>query len=103
MAGLPGRLISGSNIVGLVCPGGWQRALSVGPNPGIEPRSPTMQADSLPLEPQGKPENAGVDSLSLIQQIFLTQESNRDLLHWRWILNQLSYQGSPIALYIFSL
>lgn len=30
MAGLPGRLISGSNIVGLVCPGGWQRALSGG-------------------------------------------------------------------------
>ena len=25
------------------------------PNPGIEPRSPTLQADSLPPEPQGKP------------------------------------------------
>ena len=25
------------------------------PNPGIEPRSPTLQADSLPAEPQGKP------------------------------------------------
>ena len=25
------------------------------PNPGIEPRSPTVQADSLPAEPQGKP------------------------------------------------
>ena len=25
------------------------------PNPGIEPRSPTMQADSVPAEPQGKP------------------------------------------------
>ena len=25
------------------------------PNPGIEPRSPTSQADSLPAEPQGKP------------------------------------------------
>ena len=24
-------------------------------NPGIEPRSPTFQADSLPAEPQGKP------------------------------------------------
>ena len=23
------------------------------PNPGIEPRSPTLQADSLPAEPQG--------------------------------------------------
>ena len=25
------------------------------PNPGIEPRSRTLQADSLPAEPQGKP------------------------------------------------
>ena len=26
------------------------------PNPGIEPRSPALQADSLPAEPQGKPQ-----------------------------------------------
>ena len=26
------------------------------PHPGIEPRSPTMQADSLPTKPPGKPE-----------------------------------------------
>ena len=26
------------------------------PNPGIEPRSPTLQADSLPSEPLGKPQ-----------------------------------------------
>ena len=25
------------------------------PNPGIEPRSPTLQADALPSEPAGKP------------------------------------------------
>ena len=25
------------------------------PNPGVEPRSPALQADSLPAEPQGKP------------------------------------------------
>ena len=25
------------------------------PNPGIETRSPTLQADFLPVEPQGKP------------------------------------------------
>ena len=24
------------------------------PNPGIEPRAPTLQADSLPIEPPGK-------------------------------------------------
>ena len=50
------------------------------PNPG-KPRSPTLQTDSLPAEPQGKRKNIGVGSLSLLQWIFLTQESNRGLLH----------------------
>ena len=63
------------------------------PNPGINPRSPTMQAGSLPAEPPGKPENTGVDSLSLLQGIFPSWELNLGLLHCRWILYQLSYQG----------
>ena len=33
------------------------------PNPGIEPRSPKLQVDSLPAEPQGKPKSTGVGSL----------------------------------------
>jgi len=33
--------------------------------------------------------------LSLLQQMFLTQESNQSLLHCRRILYQLSHQGSP--------
>ena len=65
------------------------------PDPGIEPKSPALQADSLPAEPQGKCKNTGVDSLSLLQGIYLTQELNRSLLHCRQILYQLSYQGSP--------
>ena len=60
-----------------------------------QPRCPALQVDSLPVEPQGKPKNTGVGSLSLLQQIFPTQESNQGLLHCRWILYQLSYQGSP--------
>ena len=40
------------------------------PNPGIESRSPALQADSLLSEPPGKPNNTGVGSLSLLQQIF---------------------------------
>ena len=56
--------------------------------------SPTLQAYSLAAELSGKPKNTGVGILSLLQEIFLTQESNRDLLHCRWILYQLSYQGS---------
>ena len=45
-------------------------------------------------EPQGKPKNTRVDNLSLLQRIFPIQESNQGLLHCRWILYQLSYQGS---------
>ena len=63
--------------------------------PGIKPKSPTLRADSLPAESQGKPRDTGVGSLSLLQRIWPTQELNRGLLHCRWILYQLSYQGSP--------
>ena len=53
------------------------------PNPGIKPRSPTLQADSLPAEPPRKSKNTGVGSLSLLQRILLTQELNWGLLHCR--------------------
>ena len=33
------------------------------PNPGIEPRSPALQVDSLLSEPSEKPKNTGVGSL----------------------------------------
>ena len=36
-------------------------------NPGTEPRSPALRADSLPAEPRGKPKNTGVGSLALLQ------------------------------------
>ena len=43
------------------------------PKPEIEPRSPTLQVDSLPAEPQGKPKNTGVGSLPF---------SSRSSQHW---------------------
>ena len=43
------------------------------PNPGITPRSPAFQVDSLPAEPPGKPKNTAVGSLSLLRGIFPTQ------------------------------
>ena len=64
------------------------------PTQGLNPGLSTLQADSLPAEPQGKSKNTGVGSLSLLQRIFLTQELNRGLLHYRQIPYQLSYQGS---------
>ena len=68
------------------------------PNPETEPRFPTLQVNSLPAEPQEKPKNNRVDSLSCLQWIFLSQESNPGLLHCWHILYQLSYQGSPRVL-----
>ena len=41
--------------------------------------------------------NTEVGSLSLLQRIFPTQESNWGLLHCRWILYQLSYEGNPLG------
>ena len=65
------------------------------PNPGIEPRSPALQADSLPAEPQEKPKTTEVGSPFLLQGIFLNQESDWGPMHCRRILYQLSYQGRP--------
>ena len=81
---------------GLPCP-----SLGDFPNPGIESLSPTLWVDSLLSELPGKPKNIWTGSLFLLQRILLTQETNRRLLHCRWILYQLSYQGSPIWISIF--
>ena len=50
------------------------------PNLGIKPRSPELQANSLPAEQQGKPKNTEVGSLSFLQQIFPTQKSNHGVV-----------------------
>ena len=53
--------------------------------------SPALQVDSLPAEPQGKPKNTGVGNLSLLQQIFPTQESK--LLTNDLYINKLIYSN----------
>ena len=57
----------------------------------VKPRSPALQADSLPVELPGKPRSTGVGSLSILQWIFPTQELNWGLLHCKWIMYQLGY------------
>ena len=57
-------------------------------------------SDSLPprglYSPWNSPgQNTDVGSLSLLQGIFHTQGSNPGLPYCRWILDQLSHQGSP--------
>ena len=68
-----------------------------------QPRSLALQADSLAAEPQGKPKNTGVGSLSLLQWMFPIQESNWCLLHCGWILYQRSYQGSQREVMVCSI
>ena len=67
------------------------------PSPGVKPRSPALQVESLLSDPPGKPMNTGMGNLSLLQGILPIQGLNRDLWHCRWILYQLSYQGSLSA------
>ena len=45
-------------------------------HPGIKPRSPALQADSLPAEPQGKPktdENVSKDTQATLKEILICQ------------------------------
>ena len=67
-------------------------------NPGIKPRYPTLQANSLLSEPPEKPKNTGVGSLSVLHGE-LPYGLNLGLLNCRWILYQLSYLGSPYSLF----
>ena len=58
------------------------------PNPGIEPRSPALQVDSLPSDPQGSPiqsETVIMDSIVLITPSYLCFEG-----HSRVFLNCFS-------------
>ena len=109
----------------LLCPGGISRLeYWTGlpcpppvdlPNSETEPRSPLLQVDSLPSDPQGKPKNTGVGCLSLLQGIFLTQELNLSLqvdslpaklvqlnvVEWRNIFYLLFYMTKRWILYSF--
>ena len=73
----------------------FSRGWSSLPKDQTQAEDQTLQADSLPAEPPGKPKNTGVGNLSLLRGIFPTQESKWGLLHGRQILCQLSSQGSP--------
>ena len=58
-----------------------------------------IEGDSLPSEPPGKPKNTRVSSLSLLQEIFMTQELNWGLLHHRQILCQTPANNKAKNLY----
>ena len=69
----------------------------------MEPESESCSTVSYFLWPRGlysswnsPGQNTGVGSRSLLQGIFPTQGLNPGLPHCRWILYQLSHQGSPL-------
>ena len=56
-----------------------------------------IAGDSLPAEPQGKPKNTSVVSLSLLQGFFPTQELNQGLLHCRQILTNWAIREAHLT------
>ena len=59
------------------------------PNPGIEPRSPALQVDSLPAEPQGKPIRL-TDVISLVSKGLSRVFSNTTVQKHQFFGTQLS-------------
>ena len=87
----PARLLCPWGLSGQEYQSGLPRSLPGAlPNPGNEPRSPTLQADSLLSEPPGKTKNTGVGSLSLLQGLFPTQKLKQGLLHSRWKMRMVN-------------
>ena len=78
-----------------------QSGKHVNPKPEVLRESESCSAVSDSLQPHGlytpldsPGPNTGVGSISLLQGIFPTQESNPGLPHCRWILDQMSHKGS---------
>ena len=52
------------------------------PDPGTEPRSPTLKADSLPSEPPGKPEVLEGIIITLNVNNLKTQNKRQKISNW---------------------
>ena len=50
------------------------------PNPEMEPRSPTLQADSLPTEPQRKPKHVNFFSYHVL--VWYWHLNNAGIISW---------------------
>ena len=63
------------------------------PNPGMEPGSPALQADSLPSEPQGKP----CETLAVFPALHRISWKLADFIHssWRLLVPFLSLAPPP--------
>ena len=69
------------------------------PDPGIKPRSSSLQADPSPSEPPGKPERAGHDGKQDVKgDLKKKEEENRLLNNWvdrstRWKVERMQFVG----------
>ena len=101
------RVFSKESALCIRLPKYWNFSFSISPSNeysgliSFETESHSVMSDSL--RPHGlhslwnsPGQNTGVGSLSLLQGIFPTQGSNPGLLHYRWILYQLSHKESPV-------
>ena len=67
------------------------------PNPGMEPRCPAWEADSLPAEPQGKPSGASASVFSAVSQLEDSgfRLETRKLRRATWTLRKGGGMGRP--------
>ena len=61
------------------------------PDPGVEPRSPALQADALSSEPPGKPWMSPADVGNLISGSSAFSKSSRNI--WKFLANVLLQPG----------
>ena len=59
-----------------------------GSNPGIKPRSPVFQADSLPAEPQGSPPKGNL--VSIMQSNYLLSSIKKNILCGNFLFFKVS-------------
>ena len=79
-------LLNLNRLSGGTCHNSWEPSrlmISASSQPRDQTQVSRIVGGFLTSWATGKPKNTGVGSLSLLQQIFLTQESNRGLLHCR--------------------
>ena len=77
---------------GLPCP-----PLGDRPNPGIEPTSPSLQTDSLPAEPPGKPQCTVELGFNISRKSFLSlAPPGKPIPTCGW----LNYCGDRFAMYV---
>ena len=100
------RVFSDESALCIRLPKYWNFSFSISPSNEysglitVESESRSVMSDSLcphglhsPWNSPGQ--NTGVGSFSLLEGIVPTQGSNPGLLHYRWILYQLSHKRSP--------